>query len=330
MDLSDSSFDSSERRPELAGVQAPPPVRPGDRIGVAALSGPVDTDRLERGLAALRRLGFEPVPAANLRSRHGLFAGTDRERLAAFHELAADPTVKAVLFARGGHGVLRLLPDLDWSLLAAHPRAYMGYSDLTPFLLAVVARLGLVAFHGPMVAADLARGLDEREEASFLGALAGRWGGLVPVSGWLREGVAEGPVLGGCLTLLTATLGTAWAPRLDGAILFWEDLGEPRYRLDRMLTHLYLSGNLPAIRGMVIGHCRPTDCGPGDPDHAEWPEVLSEALNGFDGPVAEGLPAGHEAPNLTLPLGARARLDPEAGGLVFSRQESRGQRSPTV
>lgn len=324
MDLSDSSFHNSEQLPAVGDPQAPPPVRPGDRVGVAALSGPVDPDRLERGLAALRRLGFEPVPAANLGARHGLFAGTDRERLEAFHELAADPTIKAVLFARGGHGVLRLLPDLDWSLLAAHPRAYMGYSDLTPFLLAVVARLGLVAFHGPMVAADLARGLSDREEASFLGALAGRWDGALPVSGWLREGVAEGLLLGGCLTLLTATLGTAWAPRLDDAILFWEDLGEPRYRLDRMLTHLYLSGSLPAIRGMVIGHCRPADCGPGDPDHGEWPEVLREALHGFDGPVAEGLPAGHEAPNLTLPLGARARLDPGAGGLVIGRPKAHG------
>lgn len=318
MDLSDSSFDSPAQRPAPGCAVAPPPVVAGDRIGVAALSGPVDPDRLELGLAALERLGFEPVPAANLRSRHGLFAGTDAERLAAFHDLAADPTVRAILFARGGHGVLRLLPGIDWDLLAAHPRAYMGYSDLTPFLLAVVARLGLVAFHGPMTAADLARGLSEREEASFLGALAGRWEGVVPVTGWLREGVAEGPLVGGCLSLLTATLGTAWAPRVAGAILFWEDLGEPRYRLDRMLTHLHLSGSLPAIRGMVIGHCRPTDRGSEEPSRSDWPAILREALRGFEGPVAEGLPAGHEAPNLTLPLGAAARLDPEAGGLVLS------------
>jgi len=318
MDLSDSSFDSSAHRSASGRVIAPPPVGPGDRVGIAALSGPVDPDRLERGLAALERLGFEPVPASNLRSRHRLFAGTDTERLTAFHDLAADPTVRAILFARGGHGVLRVLPGIDWRLLAAHPRAYMGYSDLTPFLLAVVQRLGLVAFHGPMAAADLARGLSEREEASFLAALAGRWEGLVPVTGWVRAGVAEGPLVGGCLSLLTATLGTVWAPRLDGAILFWEDLGEPRYRLDRMLTHLYLSGSLPAIRGMVIGHCWPTDCGPGDPSQSDWPAILREALDGFEGPVAEGLPAGHEAPNLTLPLGATARLDPDAGGLMVS------------
>lgn len=298
----------------LSGATLPPPVTPGDRVGVAALSGPVDPARLDRGLAALERLGFEPVPAANLRARHGLFAGSDDERLAAFQALAGDPSVKAIVFARGGHGVLRLLPRIDWDLLARHPRAYVGYSDLTPFLLAVVRRLGLVAFHGPMAAADLARGLSEAEERSFLDALAGRVARTVPVAGWLREGAAEGPLLGGCLSLLASVQGTPWAPDLAGAILFWEDVEEPRYRLDRMLTHLGLSGSLAAIRGMAIGHCRPTDAEPvAEAGGRAW---LAEALDGHEWPVAWGLHAGHEAPNLTLPLGAPARLDPSSGALV--------------
>jgi len=298
-----------------ADLILPPPVAPPDRIGVAALSGPVDPDRLARGLAALAALGFEPVPAANLSARDGLFAGSDDERLAAFHALAADPTIRAILFARGGHGVLPLLPRIDWDLLAARPRAYVGYSDLTPFLLAVVARLGLVAFHGPMVAADLARGLGPEEEASLLGALAGRAPAPLPVARWLSEGRAEGPLLGGCLSLLTATLGTPWAPDLAGAILFWEDLNEPLYRLDRMLTHLDLSGNLTAVRGMVVGHCRPTDAG--SETDPRWPAVLSRASRAICGPKAVGVPAGHGTPNLTLPLGAVAHLDPVAGGLVI-------------
>ncbi|MGD2116478.1 MAG: LD-carboxypeptidase [Acidobacteriota bacterium] len=304
----------------------PPPVRPGDRIGVAALSGPVDPGRLRSGLAALERLGFEPVPAANLGSRHGLFAGEDAERLDAFHALAADPTVRAVLFARGGHGVTRLLPRLDWDLLAAHPRAYVGYSDLTPFLLTVVERLDLVAFHGPMVAADLARGLSGEEEASLLGALAGRWPERIRLAGWVREGSAEGRLMGGCLSLLTATLGTPWAPPLDGALLFWEDLGEPLYRLDRMLTHLHLSDTLTRIRGMVVGHCTPTDCPPADADGPDAPrlgDLLREVAGRFSGPVATGLPAGHEVPNLTLPLGVPARLDSAAGGLLLERPAAR-------
>lgn len=294
---------------DLSSVRLPPPVRSGDRVGVAALSGPVDPDRLDRGLAALERLGFEPVPAANLRSRHAFFAGSDDERLAGFHELAADPSVRAVLFARGGHGVLRLLPRIDWDLLARHPRAYVGYSDLTPFLLAVVRRLRLVAFHGPMASADLARGLTGPEESSFLDALAGRVARSLPVAGWLRRAAAEGPLLGGCLSLLASIQGTPWAPDLAGAILFWEDVDEPGYRLDRMLTHLGLSGNLAGIRGMAIGHCRPSDGG----EFGPW---LAEALAGYGWPVAWGIEAGHEAPNLTLPLGAPARLDPVTGVLA--------------
>ncbi len=305
---------------EPSGISFPPPVRPGDRIGVAALSGPVDPDRLDRGLAALERLGFEPVPAANLRSRSGLFAGSDSERLDAFHRVAADPSVRAVVFARGGYGATRLLPRIDWRLLARHPRAYVGYSDVTPFLLAVVARLGLVAFHGPMVAADLARGLSAREEESFLAALSGAGRpALLPATDWPRRGAAAGPLLGGCLSLLVSLLGTPWAPRLDGAILFWEEVGEPLYRLDRMLTHLRLSGSLAVIGGMVVGHCRPADRGSeGAP---AWPEQLADAVGGFTWPLATGVEAGHEAPNLTLPLGAPARLDPEAGGLLVGARE---------
>lgn len=308
-----------DRHPRL-----PPAVFPGARVGIAALSGPVDPERLARGLAALERLGFEPVPASNLGSREGLFAGSDDERLSAFHRLAEDPSIAAIFFARGGHGVLRLLPRIDWPLLARHPRAYVGYSDLTPLLLAVVRRLGLVAFHGPMVAADLARGLSEREERSLLDALAGRFDGTaLPVSGWLRPAPAEGPLLGGCLSLLTAVLGTPWEPPFAGSVLFWEDLGEPLYRLDRMLTHLGLSGNLAAIRGMVIGHCRPIDASvdlpleTGAPTGPWWDGRVGGVLEDPEWPVAFGLEAGHDAPNLTLPLGAPARLDPDLGALVL-------------
>ena len=123
------------RLTELSGVsmepELPPPLQPGDRVGVAALSGTVEIRRLEAGLEALAELGYEPVEAANLRSRSGIFAGSDDERLRAFHDLAADPDLRAIFFTRGGHGLLRILPSMDWQLLARHPRAYVGYSDLT-------------------------------------------------------------------------------------------------------------------------------------------------------------------------------------------------------
>src|SRR6185312_7180798 len=287
---------------------------PGDRVGVAALSGPVDSGRLEAGVAALKRLGFEPVLADNLLMRHGLFAGSDAERLAAFHRLATDPDLPVILFARGGHGVLRVLPGLDWDLLARRPRAYMGFSDLTPFLLEVVRRLGLVAFHGPMVAADLARGMSPEDEASFLDALAGRDPGTLPFA-TIRPGIARGVLLGGCLSLLTATLGTPWAPDLAGAVVLWEDVNEPPYRIDRMLTHLGLSGTLENIAGMIVGHLgEPPEPGP---EAVDWPAQIADSLARYSWPLGVGLASGHVPPNRTLPLGRMARLDTESGRLVF-------------
>jgi muramoyltetrapeptide carboxypeptidase len=279
----------------ISPVSFPPPAGPGDRVGVAALSGPVDPERLECGLAELRRLGFAPVLADNLASRAGLFAGTDADRLAAFHRLAADPDLPAIFFARGGHGLLRILPGIDWELLARRPRAYVGYSDLTPFLLAVVARLRLAAFHGPMVAGDLARGLTLPEEGELLAALAGRYPREIPLAPPLRPGSARGPLLGGCLSLLAATLGTPYFPDLAGALLFFEDVNEPAYRLDRLLTHLSLSGNLEAIVGMLIGH-----------------------LDGPDSPDSPGLPAGR--------LGRAGRSSgAELAPAVGSRGAARGR-----
>jgi len=296
----------------------PPPVRPGDRVGVAALSGPADPKSLEAGLDALSDLGFDPVPAANLRRKDGFFAGGDDERLSAFHQLAADPDLPAILFLRGGYGVMRLLPDLDWGLLARHPRAYVGYSDLTPFLLEMVRRTGVVTFHGPMVAADLARGLDAAEEESFLAALAGETGRSVDLylSDDDRHGeVVEGPLVGGCLSMLTATIGTPYAPRLGGGIFFIEDVEEPLYRLDRMLTHLRLSGNLTAIHALIFGHLGCLDAV--QPDPAACVPALRSGLEPCPWPVAWGLAAGHEAPNHTLPLGLRCRLEPRRARLVL-------------
>ena len=296
----------------------PPAAGPGDRVGIAALSGPVDPAKLEAGLAALRRLGFEPVLADNVRARQGLFAGSDAERLAAFHKLAADPDLPVIFFARGGHGLLRVLPGIDWDLLRRRPRAYVGYSDLTPFLLEMVRRLGMVAFHGPMVATDLARGLDAEEEASLLGALAGRYPVAQAVQG-SAGGEAEGVLLGGCLSLLVATLGTPFAPDFERALVFWEDLNEPPYRVDRMLTHLRLSGNLASIAGMIVGHLggyQEPGKDPGE-DPLDWPAFLGSSLAGYSWPLAWGLESGHLAPNLTLPLGWPARLDAGGGRLVL-------------
>jgi muramoyltetrapeptide carboxypeptidase len=296
-------------------AERPPAVRPGDRIGVAALSGPIDEERLSRGVAAIGDLGFEVVLASNLRSgatREGrsLFAGSDRQRLAGFHELAADDGVAAIVFARGGYGVTRLLEEIDWALLASRPRPYVGYSDLTPMLLGLVSRIGTVAYHGPMVV-DFARGLRPGERTSFLEALAGKRSTV-----WQLETVApgvsagrheapEGRLLGGCLTMLAATIGTGFLPDFRDSILVLEDIDEPEYRIDRLLTQLRASRRLEGVRAVVAGHF--TNCDARD--------SLVDFAEGLAVPLLVGLPAGHEAPNHMLPLGAPVRVDPEGGTL---------------
>ena len=299
----------------IEAARLPPAVVPGDRVGVAALSGPVDAARLERGLERLRELGFEPTVAGNVGSAEGMFAGNDAERLAGFHRLAGDPEIKAIFFARGGHGALRLLAAVDWALLERHPRAYVGYSDVTLFLNQVVARLGLVAFHGPMVAVEMARRLGDQEGRSLLRALAGDLPAEVsiePVAGEPFD--VSGPLVGGCLSLLASGLGTEYQVPTAGSILFWEDVQEPLYRLDRMLTQLRLSGTLTNINGMVVGRVEPADQGASTTD---LHQLLKELNSECDWPISIGCASGHCEPNMTLALGLPARLQSTPARLVM-------------
>src|SRR5688572_23736085 len=314
----------------MRSARKPPPLAPGDVVGVAALSSAADPRLLDAGLEQLESLGYRVRPARNLRSDWVGFAGTDEERLAGFHELVAAPEVKAILFARGGHGLLRVMPGIDWDLLARHPKAYVGYSDLVPLLMLIVTRLGLVAFHGPMVMSDLGTPLDAAERDSLVDALSGRLARSLPCDcdpAAPAAGAVQGRLLGGCLAMLVATLATPWFPRLDGSLLFLEDVNEPLYRLDRMLTQLQLSGKLRRVKGMILGHlAAEAGVAEADGDPELWRRLQERSLEGAARRiVAWNLPGGHGRPNLTLPLGAMARLDPKAGALII-RDGAPGKR----
>lgn len=294
----------------MKAASFPPPLAEGDHVGVAALSGPVDPAALEAGLATLTSLGLRPVLASNLDSNSGLFAGDDDERLTAFLRLAADPGLKAIFFARGGHGILRVLPRIDWNLLARYPRAYVGYSDLTPLLNLIVERLDLVAFHGPMVAVECAEGLEAGERQSLWSLLEGPPRLELPVEGVGSN--ASGILKGGCLSLLAATCGSEFAADFRGSVLFWEDVAEPLYRLDRMLTQLRLSGSLSGIKAMVAGRIELPET---DTRSGGVPDLLTAFGAELGCPTGWGLASGHCRPNLSLPLGAAVVLDAEAGTL---------------
>ena len=293
----------------------PPRLEPGATIGVAAVSGPVDPAKLERGLAHLRSRGYRVREASNLRSREGFLAGTDRERAAGYRELLEDPGVDALVFARGGYGSSRVLKLLDAETLRANPKIHLGSSDLTALFAFLGRHTGLVTFYGPMTSTDMAdpsaSGLDW--ERVLAGAMPDPHRFSVPDV--LSTGTAEGPLLGGCLSLLASLSGTAEALSASGAILFWEDTGEETYRLDRLLTQLERSDTLTGLRGMVIGSVLP-GVGSDSPDRIR--EYLRRRFGDVPFPVAMNFPAGHCPSPRTVPLGARVRLDlAEGGALTF-------------
>lgn len=299
----------------------PPPVRQGDLVGVAALSSRPAPDRLEAGVAQLESLGLRVRVAANLDGGavstdtpdyEGLLAGDDHFRVESFHDLVRSEEVRAVFFARGGHGLLRVLPAIDWQLLARYPKAYVGYSDLTPLLVHLVQKLGLVTFHGPMIATDLDRALEDSERSTLMSSLEGRLPAFLECQPVRGSDDCEGTLLGGCLSLLVATLGTEYSPDFRDCLLFLEDVGEPLYRIDRMLTQLHLSGSLRDLKGMILGHLEAADqqCDP-----AAIAALSLSPAGAPTFPVACGLDCGHGRPNLTLPLGVRAVLRPARGRL---------------
>lgn len=286
-----------------------PRLRAGDRIGVCAPGGPVREPALERGMEYLRARDYEPVPGANLKSRHGYLAGTDRQRLQDLQGFIDDRSIRAIWFARGGYGTGRILSDLNLSPLRRDPKALVGYSDLTVLQAAADRALGLTTYYGPHVAE-----LGDRQafdEASLWASLAGEGGGTsldLPGGSVLRPGRARGRLFGGCLAVLVGLLGTRFAPRPDGGILFWEDVNEEPYRIDRMIGQLRLAGVLERLRGMVVG--RLVGCEPKDPQNAlPLAEILTDHLRGTEFPVLVDFPAGHCAGKMTLPLGRRVVLE---------------------
>jgi muramoyltetrapeptide carboxypeptidase len=299
-------------------------LRPGDVVGIAAPAGPVSEDRLARGIAEVEALGFGVKVGEGVLARRGFTAGSAQARLAQLHALFADPVVRAIVCARGGAGTAHLLPGLDRGLVSADPKLVLGYSDVTALHL-VLGQLGITSLHGPMVAWELADGLPAYDTASLWHGLTGEgspWtsgaGQIVP----LRPGSAQGVVRGGCLSLLAALVGTPWALETpEPTILFIEDVDERPYRVDRMLRQLRLSGALAGVRGIVLGEMK--GCQAGADEDYSLDEIVLEALAGLDVPVAFGLASGHATrPNITLPLGVRARLECDEAEAWFVVEEA--------
>ena len=287
---------------------------PGDRVAVLSPAGPIRAaDALDRGLARLREWGLEPVLMPHARDEEGYLASRDAARAEDLQSAIADPKVRGIFATRGGYGCTRILPRLDLAPLARDPKPIVGYSDLTALLAAAWKQVGLVGFHGPMVATldsmamgreceALQRDLLTRGRAAVLPAADGEG-----VAHAIRRGQADGCLLGGNLAIVCALIGTPWQIDFAGALAFLEDTGEEPYRIDRMLTQLQQSGAFARATGVVLGdfHAQDTPLGS---ESAEMTAVLHERLGGLRIPVAYGFPFGHRPRAWTLPFGGMARL----------------------
>jgi muramoyltetrapeptide carboxypeptidase len=303
----------------------PAVLRSGDRVGIVAPASNIKRELLEAGCEGLRRLGYKPFHFDSILEQDLYFAGSVARRSRELEEMFVREDVRAIICARGGYGANYLLPALDLNKIAAHPKIFVGYSDNTSLLTHFADTAGFVTFHGPMVTKDFARE-DGIDISSWTAAVSG-------LSEWcldlgtgsrvkpLVEGAAEGRLYGGCLSMLTASLGTPYEVRTEDTILFIEDIAAKPYQIDRMLMQLSLAGKLAGVCGIVFGEM--LECIQTNDQGYTLEEVVLRVVGELGVPVAYGLRSGHvSGRNITLPIGARARLNVSSAGVTLKILEA--------
>ena len=294
----------------------PPALQRGDVVGIVAPASDLKPELLEAGCAALRQLGYEPFYFDSILDRDLYFAGSAERRARELEEMFVRDEVRAILCARGGYGSNYLLELLDLMKIKAHPKIFVGYSDVTTLLTWFAHAAGLITFHGPMVAKDFALS-DGVDVSSWKQAVSG-------TSEWslelgadvkpLASGSAEGTLYGGCLSMLVASLGTPYEIQTAGTILFIEDIAAKPFQIDRMLIQLKLARKLADVKGIIFGEM--LDCRQDKNQTYTLEEVILRVVGDLGVPVAYGLRSGHVSrSNITLPLGVQAALSVGGGGV---------------
>jgi muramoyltetrapeptide carboxypeptidase len=303
----------------------PPPLRSGDRVGIVAPASAFNRERFDAGCAELQKLGYEPIFNNSIFDRDLYFAGTTDRRAHELQEMFVRDDIKAVICVRGGYGSNYLLPKLDVKKIAAHPKVFVGYSDLTALMTWFGDAAGLVTLHGPMMAADFGRPNGVHLESWYAAVEDGRNWRLEFSTGStvksLANGSAEGRLYGGCLSILVASLGTPWEIQTEGSIFFIEDVGAKPYQIDRMLMHLKLAGKFSGVRGIIFGEM--LDCTPAPGQGYTLEQIAMRVVGDLNIPVAYGLPSGHvAAQNITLPMGVNVRLLADDSSVRLAALES--------
>lgn len=308
---------------------------PGDTLGIVApASPPPDPAAIDRGVAALEKLGYQVKLAPNVPKRLGFLAGTDQERADDLMGMFSDPEVHAILCVRGGYGTPRLLPLLNYKVIRKNPKIFVGYSDVTALHCAFLTKAKLISFHGPMLNSDFAHPeMPDFTVQSFLHTLSLiaspdrklpfdiSHGYREKTVKTLRRGIARGQLIGGNLSLLCSLIGTPWQPAFKERILFLEDVGEVPYRFDRMLTHLLNAGLLQQVAGIAIGlnaDCEDPKAKTTREYRQTLDDVIQDRLLPLKVPIVTGLPFGHVPHNAMLPVGANVVLDANRGALSLA------------
>lgn len=289
----------------------PRPLFPGARVALVSPASPVpDPSRIEASLACLRALHLDPVLYPSCTASYGYLSGRDDLRAKDVMDAFLDDSVDGIFCIRGGYGVQRLLPLLDFEAIRSHPKWFAGYSDITALHIMLNQACGLVTYHTPMPSTEMYKGLDDYTDAylrkALFGSLTGELPGSSPAS-CLVPGTAEGILTGGNLSLVSSSLGTPYEIDTKGKILFLEDVDEAPYRIDGMLNHLRLAGKFDDCAGILLGYF--TDCAAKDPAKSlSLLEVFQDLILPCGKPTVYGYTCGHSLPSMSLPLGARARL----------------------
>ena len=307
--------------PALPPLIKPPALKQGAAIGVIAPSKWSPPDDLAAGKAVLEAAGYRVIIGATNAPLDTPFAGTPQQRAQDLHTFFTDPTIDAIFCARGGYSAFKVIEHLDFELIAANPKIFIGFSDITHLLHAITAKTGLVTFHGPMLY-TFRNGVELRSFDHMTGVLSGAVLATelsrYPGSQVLRNGTGSGPLWGGNLAILMSLMGTARELQTEGRLLFIEDVHEPLHKLETMLQQLRASGLLSGIAGLIVGEM--TDI-PEEPLPFGYGlrEMILSACDGLDIPIIMGPPIGHGDTILTLPMGIPARLEagPDRASLQF-------------
>ncbi len=307
----------------------PPRLRTNDLVAIVAPAGCVPSqENLQRAKSNLESQGLRVKVMPNAGNQWGYLAGTDMERASDFNEAIRDPEIKGIIALRGGYGSMRILPALHYDLFQKNPKVVMGYSDITAILNALTRRTGVITFHGPIAEAtfegfegeQMRRALFEKENLdTFPEPSVLRGSPVFPSARTIVSGNATGRLIGGNLSLIEPCANTQYGPEFKEAILFIEDIAEAPYRVDRMLTSLWLRGCLSELKGIVIGDFRlpKPDSTPDDRPDFSMEEVFDHLSSWIQVPIFSGLYAGHIPDKLTLPIGAEVEIDADAKTLRF-------------